>query len=128
MQGAKQERDGNKIICTIFLDHIKCVIYNICFSLSDFTPWCCLSSSTSLQMMQFRSILWLSNIPCVYVSHLLYPFLCWWTFKLFPCPGYCKQCCSERENQCMNTKGGKGQGVRNWDILGLTYVHYWYYV
>ena len=30
-----------------------------------------------------------------YVSHLLYPFLCWWTFSLFPCPGYCKWCCGE---------------------------------
>ena len=28
------------------------------------------------------SDLWLSNIP-----HLLCPFLCWWTFRLFPCPG-----------------------------------------
>ena len=22
--------------------------------------------------------------------HLLYPTLCWWTFRLFPCLGYCK--------------------------------------
>ena len=29
------------------------------------------------------------------VLHLLYPFLCWWTFRLLPCPGYCKQCCNE---------------------------------
>ena len=26
--------------------------------------------------------------------HLLYPFICCWTFSLFPCPGYCKQRCS----------------------------------
>ena len=26
---------------------------------------------------------------------LLYPFICWWTSTLRPCPGYCKQCCSE---------------------------------
>ena len=25
---------------------------------------------------------------CIYVPHLLYPFLCWWTFRLLPCPGY----------------------------------------
>ena len=24
----------------------------------------------------------------MYVSHLLYPFFCWWTFRLLPCPGY----------------------------------------
>ena len=27
--------------------------------------------------------------------HLLYPFICCWTFSLFPCPGYCKQRCSD---------------------------------
>ena len=26
----------------------------------------------------------------VYIPHLLYPFICWWTFRLLPCPGYCK--------------------------------------
>ena len=25
----------------------------------------------------------------------LYSFLCWCMFRLFPCPGYCKWCCSE---------------------------------
>ena len=24
-----------------------------------------------------------------------YPFVCWWTSRLFPCPGYYKQCCNE---------------------------------
>ena len=32
---------------------------------------------------------------CVYVQQLSYPFACWWTSKLLPCPSYCKQCCSE---------------------------------
>ena len=27
---------------------------------------------------------------CIYVPHLLYPFICHWTIRLFPCPGYCK--------------------------------------
>ena len=29
---------------------------------------------------------------CIYVPHLLYPFICQWTSRLFPCPGYCKYC------------------------------------
>ena len=29
------------------------------------------------------------------IPHLLYSFICWWTFRLLPYPGYCKQCCSE---------------------------------
>ena len=31
----------------------------------------------------------------MYVQHLLYPFLCRWTFRFLPCLGYCKQCCNE---------------------------------
>ena len=25
---------------------------------------------------------------CVYVSQLLYPFICWWKYRLFPCPQF----------------------------------------
>ena len=35
---------------------------------------------------------------CVYIHtpHLLYPFICQWTFTLLPCLfGYCKWCCYE---------------------------------
>ena len=32
---------------------------------------------------------------CIYVPQLPYPFVCWWTSRLFPCPGYYKQCCNE---------------------------------
>ena len=27
---------------------------------------------------------------CVYVPQLPYPFICWWTFRLLPCPSYCR--------------------------------------
>ena len=32
---------------------------------------------------------------CVFVPQLSYPFICRWTSRLHPCPGYCKQCCNE---------------------------------
>ena len=32
---------------------------------------------------------------CEYVPQLSYPFICWWTSRLLPCPGYYKQCCDE---------------------------------
>ena len=36
------------------------------------------------------------SILCVYKNiHLLYPFICQWTIRLFPCLGYCKFCCYE---------------------------------
>ena len=50
----------------------------------------------SLQITLCHSFPWLSSIPlcvyvcvhvcvCVCVSHLLYPFICQWTLRLFPC-------------------------------------------
>ena len=45
--------------------HIYALIYGICLSLSDLLHSVCqsLSPSTSQQMTQFRSFLWLSDIP-----------------------------------------------------------------
>ena len=45
--------------------HIHALIYDICFSLSDLlhSVWQSLDPSTSQQMTQFHSFLWLSNIP-----------------------------------------------------------------
>ena len=45
--------------------HIYVFIHDICFSLSDLlhSVWQSLDPSTSLQIMQFRSFLWLSTIP-----------------------------------------------------------------
>ena len=37
----------------------------------------------------------LSNTPLCIVPQLSYPFVCWWTSRLLPCPGYYKQCCNE---------------------------------
>ena len=44
--------------------------------------------------------LWLI-FHCGYVPHLLNPFICWWSFKLFPCLGYCEQCCNEHRSSCI---------------------------
>ena len=43
---------------------------------------------------------WLSTAQhtifhCVYVPQLYHPFVCWWTSRLLPGPGYYKQCCGE---------------------------------
>ena len=32
---------------------------------------------------------------CIYIPHILYPFLYWWTFRLLLCFCYCKQCWNE---------------------------------
>ena len=50
-----------------------------------------LGPSMLLQMALFHSFRFL----CIYVPHLPYPRLCWWTFRSRPCHGYCKQCYNE---------------------------------
>ena len=32
---------------------------------------------------------------CLNVPQLHYPFICWWTSRLLPCPGYWRCCCSD---------------------------------
>ena len=82
-------------ICTISVQipHIRAVIRYFSFSV-----WL-----TSLSVALSRAILVAANciilffygwlIYCIFVPHLFYPFLCWWTFRVLPCLGYCKQCC-----------------------------------
>ena len=44
-------------------------------------------------------------LHCVCVPHILYPFLCQWTFEFLPpCLGYCKHCCNEHWGACIFSK------------------------
>ena len=42
----------------------------------------------------------------VYVPQLPYPIICWWTSRLLPCPGYCKQCCDEHWGARVSFRSG----------------------
>ena len=55
-----------------------------------------------------KSWTWLGNwstatkiFHCMYVSHLLYPFLCRWMLRLLPYLGYCEYCCYEYRDTCI---------------------------
>lgn len=39
-------------------------------------------------ILEFHFFLWWNNIHCMYISHFVYPFICGWTFGLFPPFGY----------------------------------------
>ena len=55
---------------------------------------------------------------CVYVPQLFYPFICWWTSSLLPCPSYCKQCCDEHWGTCVSFNSGfLGMNAQEWDCL-----------
>ena len=72
--------------------HIYALIYDICFSLSD------LLHSVWQSLDPFTLNKWPNLVPfygwvvfhCIYVPHLLHPFVCRWAFRLLPWPGYCK--------------------------------------
>ena len=81
--------------------HTYALINDICSPLSDLlhSVWQSLDSSTSLHMTQFRSFLWLSNIPlCIcstsffFFSHIffIHSSVGRRAFRLLPWPGFCK--------------------------------------
>ena len=70
------------------------------YPLSDLfhSLWHSLGPSILLQMALFHSFSGWVIFHCIYVSQLVYPFLCQWSFELLPWLGYCKQCCKEHWN------------------------------
>ena len=56
-------------------------------------------------------------LHCVYVPQLSYPFICWWTSRLFPCcPSYYKQCCNEHWGTGVSFNSGfLGVYAQQWD-------------
>ena len=50
------------------------------------------------------------------VPQLSYPFVCWLTSRLHPCPSYCKQCWDEHWGTCVSfTSGFLSVYAQQWD-------------
>ena len=75
--------------------------YDISPSWSDLlhSVWYFLGLFKFFQIALFHSFM--TNIPLYICTTSSLPFLCWWTFRLLPCLGYCKQCSNERWNACI---------------------------
>ena len=61
---------------------------------------------------------------CVYVPQLSYPFVCWCTSRLLPCPSYYKQCCNEHWGTRVSFQSGiLGVYAQQWDcwVIWLFY-------
>ena len=85
-----------KFICIISfqIPHIRNVIY-LLLCLTCFAQYDSLGPSMWLQMALYHPFNGRVVFHCVHAPPCLYPFLCWWTFRLLPCLGSCKQCCGE---------------------------------
>ena len=55
---------------------------------------------------------------CIYMPQLLHPLLCQGTFRLLPCLGCCKQCCSEHWGACIVSEPWFSPGI-HWRYTGL---------
>ena len=76
------------------------ISYGVCLSLSDLV-WESLVESVLLQMSLFHSFEGWVVFRGVYVPHLLHPFTCWRTCRLFPCLGCCEECCRGHRGACI---------------------------
>ena len=77
-------------VCALYLCLFCCLAYRVIVTIFLNSLYIC-----------FKIIL-----HCVYVTQLSYPFICRWTSRLLPCPGYCKQCCDEHWGACISFNSG----------------------
>ena len=70
--------------------HVYVLVYCIGVFLSGLlhSVWQAPVSSTSLELFQMYFFNGWVIFHCVYVPQLSCPFVCWWTSRLLPCPGY----------------------------------------
>ena len=96
-------------VCFCFIDKFISVVVEIphtrdviqCFSDLLRSAWSPLGPLLLLQMAFFLLFSAWAVFHCVYVSHLLYSFICGWTFKLLPSLGCCECCCYEHKGECI---------------------------
>ena len=82
---------------------MEVISYVICLSLSDLfhSGWKSLVPSMLLWRALFCSVFGLSRIPLGIYTTSPNPITSWSSFGLFPCLGYCEQCCSEHAGACV---------------------------
>ena len=108
-----------RVIIAIFLNSIYMCQYTVLvfFFLAYFTLYNWLQFQPSHQNW-FKWILFNGWVILhgVYVPQPSYPFICWWTSRLFPCPGYYKQCCNEHWGTRVSFNSGfLGVYAQKWD-------------
>ena len=55
-------------------------------------------------------------------------FICWWTFRLLPCPGYCKQRCNEHWGTCVSFNSGfLSVHAQQWDFWVIRQFYFQFF-
>ena len=67
-------------------------------------------------------------LHCVYVPQLSYPFICWWTSRSLPCPGYYKQCYDEHWGTRVSFPSGfLSVYAQQWDCWIIRQVYFQFF-
>ena len=62
------------------------------------------------------------------VPQLSYPFICWWTSRLLPCPGYYKLCCDEHWGAHVSFNSGfPGVYAQKWDCWVIRQFYFQFF-
>ena len=131
------------------LFYVSFAVLRIGLSLSSFwTPyicvsilyWCfyfwltslCIIGSSFIHLIRTDSDVFFFNgwviFYCVYVPQLSYPFVCQWTSRLLPCPGYYKQCCDEHWGTHVSFNSGfLGVYAQQWDCWVLWQFYFQFF-
>ena len=104
--------------CHLSKSHIYVLVY--CIGVFSFwlTSLCIIGSSFIHLIRTDSNIFFFGRVilHCIYVPQLSYPFICWWTSRLLPCPGYYKQCCDEHWGTRVSFNSGLlGVYAQEWD-------------
>ena len=119
-----------RVIVIIFLEAYICIsMLYWCFSF--WLTSLCIRGSSLIHRLRTDSNAFFFNswviFHCVYVPQLSYPFVCWWMSRLFPCPGYCKQCCNEHWGTRVSFNSGfLSVYAQQWDcwVIWQFYFHF----
>ena len=121
---------GYRIIITIFLIlYIRVSILYWC--LSFWLTSLCIMGSSFIYLIRTDSnmfFLMAEWYSMVYVPQLLYPFVCWCTSMLLPCPGYYKQCCDKHWGTCVSFRSGfLSVYAQEWDCWVIWQFHFQFF-
>ena len=62
------------------------------------------------------------------INLLIYSFICWWTSRLLPCPGYYKQCCDEHWGTRVSFNFGfLGVYAQQWDCWVVWQIYFQFF-
>ena len=121
-----------RVIITIFLNSIYICISILYWCFSFWLTSLCRIGFSFIHLIRTDSNVFFFNgwviLHYVYVPLLSYPFICWWTCRLLPGPGYYKQCCDEHWGTRVSFNSGfLGVYAQKWDCWVIRQFYFQFF-